>query len=47
MGAQLVMAWTGDNIDDFEGTVYSFTPARGMQKGIDPEKDVWTVQEPR
>jgi hypothetical protein len=46
-GAQLVMAWTGDNIDDFEGTVYSFTPARGMLKGIDPEKDVWTVQEPR
>jgi len=25
------------NVDDFEGTVYSFTSGRGMVKGIDPE----------
>jgi transposase-like protein len=35
------------SIDDYEGTVYSFSPGAGMRKGIDPEKDVWTVQEPR
>lgn len=45
-GVQLFLAFRW-NIDDYEGTVYSFTPAGGMRKGIDPEKDVWTVQEPR
>jgi Domain of unknown function (DUF4347) len=32
-------------IDDFEGTVYSFTPRGVMRKGIDPERDVWTTKE--
>ena len=32
-------------IDDFEGTVYSFTPTGVMRKGIDPERDVWTTKE--
>ena len=45
-GVQLFLAFRY-NIDDYEGTVYSFTPAGGMKKGIDPEKYVWTVQEPR
>jgi hypothetical protein len=45
-GVQLFLAFRW-NIDDFEGTVYSFTPAGGMRKGIDPEKDIWTVQESR
>jgi hypothetical protein len=44
-GVQLFLAFRW-NIDDYEGTVYSFTPTQGMRKGIDPEKDVWTVQEP-
>lgn len=29
-----------------DGSLSSFTPTQGMRKGIDPEKDVWTVQEP-
>jgi len=45
-GVQLFLAFRW-NIDDFEGTVYSFTPAGGMTKGIDPEEFVWTVQESR
>jgi hypothetical protein len=45
-GVQLFLAFRW-NIDDFEGTVYSFTPVGGMRKGIDPEKDIWTVQESR
>jgi hypothetical protein len=44
-GSQIVTTWQGiklfvspnGNIDDFEGTVCSFTPGRGMVKGIDPE----------
>lgn len=52
---QVVTNWQGIklflacrwNIDDFEGTVYSFTPAGGMRKGIDPIRDVWTVREKR
>jgi hypothetical protein len=31
-------------IDDYEGTVYSFTVTGGMQRGIDPEDVVWTVK---
>jgi hypothetical protein len=46
-GIELASVWFYNYIDDFEGTVYSFTPAGGMRKGIDPEKDVWTVQESR
>jgi hypothetical protein len=34
----LVMAWRW-NIDDFEGTVYDFTPNGVARKGIDPEND--------
>jgi hypothetical protein len=26
-------------IDDFEGTVYSFTPGWAMRKGIDPHEN--------
>ena len=33
-------------IDDFEGSVYGFTPGAGMRK-IDPERDIFTVQESR
>ena len=44
-GVQLALVWMYNNIDDYEGTVYSFTPAGGMRKGIDPERDVWTVKE--
>jgi len=46
-GMELASVWFYNYIDDFEGTVYSFTPAGGMRKGIDPEKDVWTVKESR
>jgi hypothetical protein len=46
-GTQIVTAWQGiklfvspyGNIDDFEGTVYSFAPGRGVEKGIDPERN--------
>ena len=31
------------NIDDYEGSVFAFTPDGAMRK-IDPEKDIWTVQ---
>jgi hypothetical protein len=34
----LIMAWRW-NIDDFEGTVYDFTPNGVARKGIDPEND--------
>lgn len=44
-GQQIVTVWQGIElfvasngyIDDFEGTVYSFTQGKGMAKGIDPE----------
>jgi hypothetical protein len=44
-GQQIVTAWQGIElflagngyIDDFEGTVYSFTQGKGMAKGIDPD----------
>lgn len=42
-GLALAAMWFHDYIDDFEGTVYSFTPVGVMRKGIDPEKDVSTV----
>ena len=43
--SQIVTVWQGielfvapdGHIDDFEGTVYSFTAAKGMVKGIDPD----------
>ena len=43
--SQIVTIWQGiklfvapyGNVDDFEGTVYSFTSGWGMVKGIDPE----------
>lgn len=46
-GSQIVTNWQGiklfvspnGNIDDFEGTVCSFTKERGMVKGIDPESN--------
>ena len=41
-GVKLFLAYRW-NIDDFEGTVYSFAPGAVMAKGIDPEKDIWTV----
>ena len=46
-GLVLVMWMQGIDgyIDDFEGTVYSFTPTAVMRKGIDPERDVWTTKE--
>ena len=33
-----------DNIDEFEGTVYSFTPMGGMRV-IDPHADIYTIME--
>jgi hypothetical protein len=44
---QIVTTWQGirlfissrSNIDDFEGTVYSFTPEGHVVKGIDPEEN--------
>jgi hypothetical protein len=38
--------WFGldGQIDDFEGTVYSFTPMGHVSKGIDPEEVVWTIK---
>jgi hypothetical protein len=33
-----------DNIDDLEGVVWSFTPGAAPTRGIDPERDVWTVR---
>jgi len=41
-GVRLALGLSG-NIDDFEGTVYSFTP-RGTFRGINPQTDVWTVK---
>lgn len=46
IGLFLAFRW---NIDDFEGTVYAFTPDGGMRIVTDPETDprIMTVQEPR
>ncbi|HEY2866316.1 MAG TPA: hypothetical protein VGJ02_04435 [Pyrinomonadaceae bacterium] len=33
-----------DNIDEFEGTVYSFTPVGGIRM-IDPHADIYTIME--
>lgn len=43
---QTYLYYTGlsGQIDDFEGTVYSFTPTGGMRAGIDPEDVVWTIK---
>jgi hypothetical protein len=41
--AELVIATAAHAINDFDGTVYSFSPSGVMRKGIDPLKDVPTV----
>lgn len=46
-GLQLGLLWMQcfqDYIDDYEGTVYSFTPVGVVRKGIDPEQEVWTAK---